>query len=58
MTPTKKGLYEQCENCIHKVTSTAKYPCAFSHSMIRKNSNSNLEREFHTCGLKEIKENK
>ena len=55
MTPTRKGLYDLCLDCKFKIKeSQLKYPCEFSHKTIRVNSNSNLEREFHTCGKKEL----
>ena len=56
MTPTKKGLYKQCLDCIHKINTEDKYPCTYSHRQVRKNSNSKLEREFTTCGLREVRD--
>lgn len=42
MTPTSKGHYQECENCKHKTKSNSdiksqKYPCDYSHSVIRSN---------------------
>ena len=55
-TPTAKGLYKDCKECVHRIQdSTKKYPCEFSHSRIRKAANgtgTRYERDFVFCGLK------
>ena len=52
MTPTRKGLYAQCQDCIHK-TTTGKYPCSYSHKAVRVTLGAQYERDFKVCGLKE-----
>ena len=53
MTPTRKGLYLQCEHCIFKEVGTGKrYPCEYSHSQVRIASGRKLERDFENCGLR------
>lgn len=55
MTPTRKGLYTQCSNCLFKNKMEEKYPCILSHKEIRRNSGSNLERNFKSCGINDIR---
>lgn len=55
MTPTNKGNYLQCTNCSYRLAE-GQYPCAFSHSIIRRASGEKLERNFQVCGVKEINE--
>ena len=55
MTPTRKGVYEQCQDCIHKTNEPVKYPCSYSHKAVRRASGVHYERDFKVCGLKETK---
>lgn len=55
MTPTNKGRYIQCEDCIYKTEEDKKYPCKYSHKEIRKAANVKYERDFKICGKKETK---
>jgi len=48
MTPTNKGLYKECNTCIHKLSAG---PCTFSHKQVRKASGFERERDFINCGL-------
>lgn len=54
MTPTNKGNYLFCVNCIYKIKdSLLKYPCIKSHKKVRSSDNVKYEREFKMCRLKE-----
>lgn len=54
MTPTRKGLYLFCNDCIFKIhNNDLKYPCLKSHKEVRKSDNVILERDFKICKLKE-----
>lgn len=42
MTPTNKGNYTFCDGCKHEIfkpfdVSSEKYPCYYSHNIIRNN---------------------
>jgi len=56
MTPTNKGLYKECNNCIYQIEKE-KYPCYFSHKKVREASGFERERDFINCGLYKGKEN-
>ena len=56
MTPTRKGLYNDCQCCLFNTKSKDKYPCILSHKDIRRHSGSKLEREFKDCGIHKEKE--
>lgn len=56
MTPTNKGNYEFCDDCIHQIKepfdeSSRRYPCYYSHSKVR--GEVEYERDFKICLLKE-----
>ena len=51
MTPTKKGNYRECKECMFFINNEDKYPCSKSHNTIRKASGQILERHFTSCGL-------
>ena len=54
MTPTNKGNYLFCVNCIYMIRdSLLKYPCVKSHKQVRSSDNVKYEREFKMCRLKE-----
>jgi len=56
MTPSKKGNYTQCLFCKFKLNDeNLKYPCTFSHRVIRKSGNVKYERDFRICGKFEMK---
>lgn len=51
MAPTRKGRYDQCIDCKFKLKNTdMKYPCEYSHKIIRKSCNIKYERDFTLCG--------
>ena len=57
---TFKGLYPECNECIHQFYDNTKKKnnCSFSHKKIRSNANSTVikyERYFEYCGLKQTK---
>lgn len=52
MTPTRKGLYYFCEDCIFKQDNKSKYPCTKSHREVRRSAGVKYEREFTMCYLK------
>lgn len=56
-TPTNKGNYLFCDNCVYQL-SEGKYPCAKSHSQVRRSGGVRYERDFKICGLLEIKDKK
>lgn len=56
MTPTRKGLYYFCEDCIFKQENGTKYPCIKSHREVRKSADVKYERDFTMCYLKIKKE--
>lgn len=61
MTPTNKGNYPECTDCKYYIpkpfdASSEKYPCYYSHSMVR--GDIKTEREFRHCLLYEQKETK
>ena len=48
MTPTNKGNYVFCDNCLYKKEySKEKYPCYYSHKAIR--GDVKFERDFKVC---------
>jgi len=52
MTPTRKGLYKECETCKFKIQDGKhKYPCQKSHKEIRKASGVKYEKDFTNCVL-------
>ena len=56
MTPTRKGLYDECITCVHKLPdNTMKYPCIFSHKKVRIASGVVYERDMKSCKLYEGK---
>lgn len=52
MTPSRKGNYTFCDNCIHQIkSSNLKYPCTKSHKQVR--GDIKYERDFVICLQKE-----
>ena len=52
MTPTNKGNYGQCNDCIYQLSDDSDFPCSHSHKKVRTASGVKLERNFQTCGLR------
>ena len=51
MTPTNKGNYLECSDCIYLIESKEKYNCSYSHKEVRLASGVKYERYFRECGL-------
>jgi hypothetical protein len=56
MTPTNKGNYSFCSDCIYHISvpfdaSSIKYPCYYSHKAVR--GDVKYEQDFKVCLLKE-----